>query len=127
MMEMSSVFNRTEAESSGEILSHAMYNLAIGLTLAWGFFVNWLMVRSIPAETLLRIHPLIFILGYMGCAFAGVALYTKSDNPLISFLGYNLVVLPFGLVLSFLWISSCAHRRKSSNGLRTVMISWAIY
>jgi FtsH-binding integral membrane protein len=100
MIETSSVFSRTEAESSGEILSHTMYNLAIGLTLAWGFFVNWLMVKSIPAETLLRIHPLLFIVGYMACAFAGVALYTKSDNPLISFIGYNLVVLPFGLVVN---------------------------
>lgn len=100
MIETSNVFSRTEAESSGEILSHTMYNLAIGLTLAWGFFVNWLMVRSIPAEALLRIHPLLFIVGYMACAFGGVALFTKSDNPLISFIGYNLVVLPFGLVVN---------------------------
>ena len=100
MMEMSNVFSRTEAESSGEILSHSIYNLAIGLTLAWGFFVNYLMVRSIPAEALLRIHPLLFIVGYLGCCFAGVAIFTKSDNPLISFIGYNLVVLPFGLVVN---------------------------
>lgn len=40
MIEMSNVFSRTEAESSGEILSHSVYNLAIGLTLAWGFLVN---------------------------------------------------------------------------------------
>ena len=88
-MEMSNVFSRTEAESSGEILSHAMYNLAIGLTLGWGFFANWLMVRSIPAEALLRIHPLIFFLGYIACCFAGVAIFTKSDNPLISFIKYH--------------------------------------
>jgi len=99
-MEMSSVFNRTEAESSGEILSHAMYNLAIGLTLAWGFLLNWLMVRSIPVETLQQIHPLIFFVGYIACCFGGVALFTKSDNPLISFVGYNLVVIPFGLILN---------------------------
>ena len=45
-MEMSNVFNRTEAESSGEILSEAMYNLAIGLTLGWGFLVKWISLSS---------------------------------------------------------------------------------
>ena len=99
-MEMSNVFSRTEAESSGEILSHSMYNLAIGLTLAWGFLVNWWMVRSIPVEALQQINPLIFFVGYIACCFGGVALFTKSDNPLISFVGYNLVVIPFGLVLN---------------------------
>ena len=99
-MEMSNVFNRTEAESSGAILSEAMYNLAIGLTLGWGFLVNGWMVRSIPTESLLQIHPLLFVLGYIACCFAGVALFTKSDSPLISFAGYNLVVIPFGLVIN---------------------------
>ncbi len=99
-MQMSTVFNRTEAESSGEILSEAMYNLAIGLTLSWGFLVNWWMVKAIPATAIAQIHPLLFILGYFACCFVGVAVFTKSDNPLISFLGYNLVVLPFGLVIN---------------------------
>ena len=97
-MQTNSVFSRTE--TTGPILSNGIYILAIGLTLCWGFLANFLIVRTVPVESLRAIHPLLFILGFFACAMGGVFLFNKSDKPAISFLGYNLVVLPFGLVIT---------------------------
>ena len=98
MMKAQSVFSRTEA--SGKLLSPAIYNLAIGLPLAWGFLVNYLIVKNVEPSSLQAIPFLPFILGFFACSMAGVYLFNKSDKPAVSFLGYNLVVLPFGLVVA---------------------------
>ncbi len=94
------VFRRTEQESSGTRISGGLYNLIIGLTLFWGFFVNWMMVRHIPVESLREINPILFLVGYLACCFGGIFLFTKSDVPIVSFAGYNLVVIPFGLIIN---------------------------
>ena len=38
----------------------------------------------------------------MVCAFAGIRIASRSRNPVVSFLGYNLLVVPFGLMISTL-------------------------
>ncbi|MDA0148967.1 Bax inhibitor-1 family protein [Vibrio sp. LaRot3] len=97
MME-SNVFERTQ---TGEPeISSRLYNLIIGAVLCWGFWVNYLMVSTIPVESIMAINPWVFFIGYFASCFAGVYLFSSSSNPLISFLGYNLVVLPFGLVIN---------------------------
>ena len=97
---MENVFKRDESGSLGTRISANMYNLAIGLVLCWGFFINWLIVKNIPYEALKDINPLLFIIVYFASCFYGVFLFTKSKNPLISFVGYNFVVLPFGLIIN---------------------------
>jgi FtsH-binding integral membrane protein len=92
------VFKRTEATS--EIISPAQYNLTIGAVLCWGFFVNWLMVKNIDPQAIVAINQWIFIIGFFGSCFFGVYLFTKSESPWVSFLGYNFVVVPFGLVVN---------------------------
>lgn len=42
---------------------------------------------------------MLFLVGYMITALAGVAIIFKSEKPLYSFLGYNLIVIPVGLLL----------------------------
>ncbi len=93
-----SVFERrhtTETEISAQV-----YNAIIGITLLIGFGINYMMVQLIPAETIMSINPWLFFIGYFVCCFAGIALFNKSDNPAISFLGYLLVVTPFGLIIN---------------------------
>ena len=41
-----------------------------------------------------------FIIGYFVVAFLGIAMAVGSDSPIVSFIGYNLVVIPVGAVLS---------------------------
>lgn len=94
------VFERTEADSSGELISPGLYNLTIGMTLLWGFGVNWAMVKYVDPVAVLRFGPWPFLLGYFASCMAGITLFRKSDKPHVSFLGYNLVVVPFGFVVN---------------------------
>lgn len=96
--EHNSVWNRTDA--SGHILSATAYNIVIGATLLWGFLANYLIVGAISPTTILAFGVWPVMIGYLVFAMAGTWLFNSSDNPAVSFLGYNLVVLPFGLILN---------------------------
>lgn len=97
------VFERTFMRGQlKELIESAQYNLTIGLVLFWGFGVNWLLVKFIPVESILKVNPFWFLVGYFGSCFLGIRLFTKSTNPWVSFAGYNLVVVPFGLVLNII-------------------------
>jgi FtsH-binding integral membrane protein len=98
MLSTESVWNRRSLV--GHEISATQYNLTIGLVLAWGFGVNWAMVTQVSPEVFLSVSPLVFIIGYLVSVFAGTAIYQRSDNPAISFVGYNLVVLPLGMLLA---------------------------
>ena len=92
------VFNRKRPE--GIIVSDETYNLVIGLVLCWGFLVNWLIVRYINPALILSIDFRLFLIAYFASCFFGVYLFNKSADPAVSFLGYNFVVVPFGLVVN---------------------------
>ena len=98
MFETKSIFTRSEI--IGTIISDRAYNLTIGLVLAWGFIVNYIMVVSIPAEAITSINPLLLIIGYFVCCISGTVIFNRSDNPLISFIGYNMVVVPIGIIIT---------------------------
>jgi FtsH-binding integral membrane protein len=93
-------FRRTDNDSPGSRISASAYNAIIGAVLCWGFLVNWLMVKTIPYDSIAAIHPFVFLIGYFACCFAGIHLFSKSDTPLVSFIGYNLVVIPFGFIIN---------------------------
>ncbi|XQW85064.1 Bax inhibitor-1 family protein [Thalassotalea piscium] len=93
-----SVFNRTE--TNDKVISGSVYNFVIGLTLLWGFAINWFMVLTISVESISNINPIIFFIGYFASCFFGIYLFTKSDSPLVSFVGYNFVVVPFGFIIN---------------------------
>ena len=58
------------------------------------------MVRFIPYETVAGVHWLIFLIGYFVSCYIGTRILTKSQIPAVSFIGYNLLVLPFGFVIN---------------------------
>ncbi|ANI18891.1 TPA: Bax inhibitor-1 family protein [Pseudomonas aeruginosa] len=80
-------------------ISASVYNLILGAVLLWGFALNWWMVATIPTETIKAINPLVFIIGYFASAIVGCIFIFSSKNPIISFFGYNMIVVPIGLVL----------------------------
>ena len=92
------VFKRSTTSDS--IVSPSLYNFIIGATLCWGFAVNWLMIVNISPAAIASVHPLLFFVGYLAACFFGIYLFKSSDNPFVSFLGYNFVVLPFGLIIN---------------------------
>lgn len=86
-------------------ISDGKFNLVMGATIAYGLIVNALIVAFLggPIMNLLIAHPgfsTAFLIGYIVCAIAGTVMANKSDKPGISFLGYNMLVLPMGILLA---------------------------
>ncbi len=80
-------------------LSARAYNLLLGGTLLWGFFINFVLCAFF-GDAILAINPIALLLAYIVLATVGILMNMRSSNPAVSFVGYNLVVLPVGLVLS---------------------------
>ena len=81
------------------LIGERTYNAIIAVVLIWGLFVNVLLC-TYAGSFVERLNPVVFLIGYLVCAFGGIYLSGSSSNPVVSFLGYNLVVIPFGLVIS---------------------------
>lgn len=81
-------------------ISTRLYNFIIGAVLLYGFLMNVFIVKTIPVASLLSINIWVFLIGYFASCFFGIYLFTKSDNPLVSFIGFNFVAVPFGLIVN---------------------------
>ena len=62
MINSDSVWKRTQ--TNGQVLPVQVYNLAIGLTLLWGFAINYITVQSIPVENIVAIPTWGLLIGY---------------------------------------------------------------
>ena len=93
-----SVWTRTQ--TNDPIVSDRVYNATIGGVLLWGFFVNYITVTTVPVETIVAIPSWMLIGGYFLSVIVGTMMYQGSDKPAISFLGYNFIVVPVGIVLT---------------------------
>ena len=85
--------------AAAPVLDDRTYNLTIGGVVLYGVIINALMCYYL-APAISAINPLVLIIGYFALAIAGSVITYKSDSPLISFLGYNLVAVPVGAVLT---------------------------
>ena len=88
------------------IISDRAYNGTIAVVLLWGvllwgLLVNYLLCRY-AVSFAMNLNPIVLLVGYLVLAFGGTIISAKSHNPGISFLGYNMVVVPFGLIISVL-------------------------
>lgn len=82
-----------------EVLSSSMYNGLIGIVLLYGFVLNYLMVKYCT-EFFLTMNFWVLLIGYFVLCLIGIFMSKASDNPVVSFIGYNFVVVPIGAVLS---------------------------
>ena len=80
-------------------LDSRTYNLVIGGLILYGFALNALIVELFSAKLANMSHPWILIIVYFVCCIAGVFM-ARSQSPILSFAGYNLIVVPIGLVLA---------------------------
>ncbi len=90
-----------KAVSEDQIISTRVYNAIMLGVLLWGLLVNVILCATL-GDAVSRMNPIALLILYVVCAFAGILIAGRSDKPLISFLGYNMVVIPFGLVISLL-------------------------
>ncbi len=74
-------------------LTNKQYNIAIGIILLWGFLVNTIMCIFFQ-DSFSRLNPTMVLIGYFVVALVGICMSVFSNNPIVSFIGYNLVVLP---------------------------------
>lgn len=84
--------------SEGE-MSVESYNSIIGIVLLWGFALSAIVIK-VAGPFFASWNPIMLTIAYLAVAIAGGYISRKSDKPLISFIGYNMVILPFGAVLS---------------------------
>ncbi len=87
--------------NANAIVSDRTYNLIMGGTVLYGIAVN-IILCNLVGNVYMYISPIMFMLAYFVLCFAGIFIANKSQNPAVSFLGYNMVVVPFGLVISTL-------------------------
>ena len=91
---------RLTADYTGiTILSDSAYNGLMGITVLYGLIMNAIMCYYC-ADYVNNLNPIVFIIGYFALTIAGTIISYKSKNPWVSFIGYNMIVLPVGLCVS---------------------------
>lgn len=109
--------------NEGEVeISERAFNLLIGGVLLWGFLLNYAMVALFSDQI---VHFLSgagfipFLIGYIVLVLIGSALIARP-NPVLSFVGYNLIAVPIGLLLCV------ALTGVSTDTIRTAILLTAI-
>lgn len=82
-----------------EEISARSYNLAIGGVVLYGILMN-VGLCAVVGDKIAYVNPILFFVTYVICCICGTVLSSKSDSALVSFLGFNLVAVPVGLVVS---------------------------
>ena len=87
---------------TGEVeISDRAFNLIIGGVLLWGFLLNYVMVAFFGEQLtamVANMGVLPFLLVYFVMVIAGSIMIGKG-GALVSFIGYNLIALPVGVVV----------------------------
>ena len=91
-----------EAVDPSAVISSRAYNGVLVGVLLWGLVINLLLCWKVGNvfTAFPALSPTAFIIGYVVLAIAGILITTKAQSPVVAFLGYNLAVIPFGLVIS---------------------------
>lgn len=85
--------------TSGAIMTRRQYNMVLCGILLYGLVAN-LIICAYFGDAAMTVNPVAFLIGYLICALVGCAMSAFSANPFVSFVGYNLVVLPSGFIVS---------------------------
>lgn len=87
------------ARSVPDTISEYSYNLIIGAMLLYGFIVNALLV-AFAGDFVAKINPIALVVGYFIAVIVAAIMVHASKNPIVSFIGYNLIVVPIGALMS---------------------------
>jgi len=84
---------------SGQVLSRTAYNVLLGGLLLYGFLAN-AIVCGLFAEKIADINPFLLIGGYLLSGIGGICIANISQNVVARFIGYNLLVVPSGMLIA---------------------------
>ena len=107
--------------TEGRALSDRAFYLLIGAALLFGFFVIALEVMFLT-DFFLSWNPTVFLIVYLVMVIVGCIMSVWSRNPVISFVGYCMVVLPLGAVLS-IYLPAFTYKTITSAFLVTTFLS----
>lgn len=107
--------------TEGRALSDRAFYFLIGAALLFGFFVNALEVMFLT-DFFLSWNPTVFLIVYLVMVIVGCIMSVWSRNPVISFIGYCMVVLPLGAVLS-IYLPAFTYKTITSAFLVTTFLS----
>lgn len=88
-----------QAENTGKEISRRKYNIFLALFTLYGFVAN-IIEYILFKDFFLSLNPIILIVGYLIIGITGCILAGVSKTFVGAFLGYNMLVLPLGAVLS---------------------------
>jgi FtsH-binding integral membrane protein len=80
-------------------MSESNYIVALLGVVLYGLIINVITCSIIPFEWVFDNYVPI-IIGYLICVIAGSVIANKSNNPIISFVGFNLIAGPVGDLLA---------------------------
>ena len=94
-------FGKSQHETldEGRGVSAGIYNLIMGGFVLYGIVVNIIMCMTCT-NLAMAMNPIVLIVGYIILVIAGTAVIHRSRSTVIRFVGYNMIVIPLGLVLS---------------------------
>lgn len=92
---------RMKKNENDKILSQKSYNALFGIVIIYGLILNYILC-AYAVEFSMSINPILLIISYLIFSLLGIILSIFSKKPMVSFIGYNLLVVPSGLVLSLI-------------------------
>ncbi len=86
----------------GDTITVQRYNMTIGAMLLYGFLVNAIMcfVFGEKISTFASHNLPIIVVAYIVGSLLGMVICSKTESPVVGFIGYNLIVVPMGLFLT---------------------------
>lgn len=114
-------------KTGGQLLSRRAYNAVLGGVLAFGLIVNAMMAYFLPesAFNIMTEYPWAVIIGFLAISFGSIFVIYKSDNPVISFLGFFVLSLAFGYLVAAV-VSSYAEATVIRAFMLTAIITVAM-
>ena len=82
-----------------QIVSERKYNTVLSGVVLYGLIIN-VIICALLGDSLAYVSPLKIIIPYFIFTITGMLMSVISKNPIVSFIGYNFVVLPIGALLS---------------------------
>ncbi|HCI73711.1 MAG TPA: hypothetical protein DHV42_04125 [Lachnospiraceae bacterium] len=115
------------------IISLRAYNTILTGVVMYGLLINVLLCReSVVNFVFTKMNPIMFFVIYFVCAAGGIMLAQKSSNALISFIGYNMVVVPMGIAVAVAVLmggfdpSVVSHAIITTAGVTVIMVAAGI-
>lgn len=91
-----------DVPGAGDTITVQRYNMTIGAMLLYGFLVNAIMcfVFGEKISTFAKDYLPIIVVAYIVGGLLGMVICSKTESPVVGFIGYNLIVVPMGLFLT---------------------------